>query len=597
GLADAEPGAAIAFRHRDAEPAVARAGLVKVRGELAALVMSEPVIVAEALAELGDRLADSFLFRREGEVHQLVAVTLSNHAFPLQLGDLAVVEAQLNEDLARVLTEPRRASRDLTAAATVGPHRELGVAALGGVALLELRMFRRLGGRDAEIHGHVVLRAAAHPFRGRLAADHLRQATRELVAVRAPLGIAREALIRELRRKAQEVLPEVFFQDAKRQALAIRGLEHIVHREEMRARIDVAIEAVAHGGEEKGGLEERQIEICAFALAQRRQQRDRGKGAARHVGDRQRRARRGFEPLAGKGEAARCRDVVDVMPGPFAPRAGLPVARDGAVDQFSVVRPQGVVVDAEALRHARSKTLDHHVRVRGEPRYDVNGIRVLEIEGDAALVPILGLELHRHISAPRIAARRLDLDHIRAEVREDRRGERTRNEHREVDHAHATQRQPRLSHGASCHARPALARLAASRSRLFAVSTTKRTCLPRPHSSIGSRTVNSNVTRRRSTSTIFTSIVTLRPSGVAARWSIETCAPTESSPASSCCSRKSRQVYSTSLTMRGVAYTMPSLPMKPMQRLSSTVTSRREARPTARLAFMAPCIPRARSLA
>src|SRR2546421_7240071 len=49
-----------------------------------------------------------------------------------------------------------------------------------------------------------------------------------------------------------------------------------------------------------------------------------------------------------------------------------------------------------------------------------------------------------------------------------------------------------------------------------------------------------------------------------------TCAPTESSPGSRCWSRKSRQVYSTSLTMRGVAYTMPSLPMKPMQRASST---------------------------
>src|SRR6185503_4948715 len=114
--------------------------------------------------------------------------------------------------------------------------------------------------------------------------------------------------------------------------------------------------------------------------------------------------------------------------------------------------------------------------------------------------------------------------------------------------------------------RPALARFAASRSRLFAVSTTKRTCLPRPHCSIGSRTENSNVTLRRSTSTIFASMVTWSPSGVAARWSIETWAPTESSPGSRCCNRKSRQAYSTSLTMRGVAWTMPSFPMKPMKR-------------------------------
>src|SRR5204862_1940518 len=60
------------------------------------------------------------------------------------------------------------------------------------------------------------------------------------------------------------------------------------------------------------------------------------------------------------------------------------------------------------------------------------------------------------------------------------------------------------------HLSPAFARLAASRSRLFAVSTTKRTCRPRPHSSIGSRTANSKVTRRRSISTIFTSMLPLR---------------------------------------------------------------------------------------
>src|SRR5258706_4390315 len=87
------------------------------------------------------------------------------------------------------------------------------------------------------------------------------------------------------------------------------------------------------------------------------------------------------------------------------------------------------------------------------------------------------------------------------------------------------------------HFSPALARFAASRSRLLAVSTTNSTCLPRPHGPTGSGTGNSNVTRRRSISTMLASTVTLRPSGVAARWSIDTCAPTESSPGSRCSSR------------------------------------------------------------
>ena len=40
------------------------------------------------------------------------------------------------------------------------------------------------------------------------------------------------------------------------------------------------------------------------------------------------------------------------------------------------------------------------------------------------------------------------------------------------------------SHGSAIYFNPALARFAARRSRLLAVSTTKRTCRPRPHVSI-----------------------------------------------------------------------------------------------------------------
>src|SRR5438445_2254893 len=65
--------------------------------------------------------------------------------------------------------------------------------------------------------------------------------------------------------------------------------------------------------------------------------------------------------------------------------------------------------------------------------------------------------------------------------------------------------------------RPAFARLAARRSRVFAVSTTKRTCVPRPTSSIGSRTQKRNTTFLLSICSTFIWIVTCSPSGVAAR--------------------------------------------------------------------------------
>src|SRR5881396_3195014 len=121
----------------------------------------------------------------------------------------------------------------------------------------------------------------------------------------AALGIGSEALILELRHEAHEVLPEMFLQYSQGETSAIRGLEDIVHREEMRTRVDRGIEAVAHGAEEERRLEQRQIQIRALAFAQRGEDGERGKGAARHVGDWQGRARGRLEPLPGKREAAR----------------------------------------------------------------------------------------------------------------------------------------------------------------------------------------------------------------------------------------------------------------------------------------------------
>src|SRR5687767_13641633 len=75
----------------------------------------------------------------------------SHRCAPPESGDLAVVEAELHQDLARVLAELRRAAADRAAAPAVGPDRELGVAALGRRALDELRMFRGFARSHGEI--------------------------------------------------------------------------------------------------------------------------------------------------------------------------------------------------------------------------------------------------------------------------------------------------------------------------------------------------------------------------------------------------------------------------------------------------------------
>src|SRR5207249_377148 len=99
GGADAEAGAAVLLRHGDAEPAIARAGLLELPREFAVAVVRQPIVVAKALAELRNRFADALLLGREAKVHS------DHHAFLAQLGNLAIVEAELHENLARMLAE------------------------------------------------------------------------------------------------------------------------------------------------------------------------------------------------------------------------------------------------------------------------------------------------------------------------------------------------------------------------------------------------------------------------------------------------------------------------------------------------------------
>src|SRR4051812_8933614 len=82
---------------------------------------------------------------------------LDHRALFPELGNLAVIEAELDQDLARVLAEPGRAAANAPAPAAVRPHRELGMTALHRLALDELRVLRCLAWRDAKVHRHIVL--------------------------------------------------------------------------------------------------------------------------------------------------------------------------------------------------------------------------------------------------------------------------------------------------------------------------------------------------------------------------------------------------------------------------------------------------------
>src|SRR5258706_6050980 len=122
-----------------------------------------------------------------------------------------------------MLAELRRAMADAACTAAVCPDRKLRMPPFGGLALHELRMLRRLARRHAEVDRHVVLVAQAQPLDRGPGLQHALELARQRIAIGAALRIGGEALIAELGNDAHEVQPEMLFQNAEREPLAIGG--------------------------------------------------------------------------------------------------------------------------------------------------------------------------------------------------------------------------------------------------------------------------------------------------------------------------------------------------------------------------------------
>ena len=99
---------------------------------------------------------------------------------------------------------------------------------------------------------------------------------------------------------------------------------------------------------------------------------------------------------------------------------------------------QRVVADAEAVHDAGPEALDDHVGGGGELAERVDAGVGLQVARDRPararphLVPVVGAE--------RVAARRLDLDHVRALLGEEQHPERARDAPRQVEDADAVER-------------------------------------------------------------------------------------------------------------------------------------------------------------
>ncbi len=122
---------------------------------------------------------------------------------------------------------------------------------------------------------------------------------------------------------------------------------------------------------------------------------------------------------------------------PVHERPALAERRHGEVDERAVRRRQRRVVDAQRRRAALRLVDDDHVRRGGEQREARAAAVAREVEHRGALAAVQRLE--REARAKRIAARRLDLDHVGAVIGEEHRRVRARDAGRRVDDAHAVE--------------------------------------------------------------------------------------------------------------------------------------------------------------
>ena len=141
-----------------------------------------------------------------------------------------------------------------------------------------------------------------------------------------------------------------------------------------------------------------------------------------------------------------------VVAGQRRHRPGLAEAGDRAVDQPRVDRLQALVIEPEALEVADLVVLDQHVGGLDQLADDLLPLGLGMVERDRALVAVgdgeearmagldavLALDPREAIAAPVVAhAGPFDLDHVRAQIAEDLRADRRREDAAHVDHADA----------------------------------------------------------------------------------------------------------------------------------------------------------------
>src|SRR6266852_4207036 len=129
-----------------------------------------------------------------------------------------------------------------------------------------------------------------------------------------------------------------------------------------------------------------------------------------------------------------CSETSMCCPAPVAPRPALAERRDRTEHDAGIALALRVVTDAELGERAGHASLDHRVGALAQIEKQLAAARLLEVEGDAALAGVLCQPRQRALGigesvpegpalAQRMAAGRLDLNHVRTEITEQSAGQ------------------------------------------------------------------------------------------------------------------------------------------------------------------------------
>ena len=128
-----------------------------------------------------------------------------------------------------------------------------------------------------------------------------------------------------------------------------------------------------------------------------------------------------------------------IEPGPRGIRAASAVAGDRQPHEIRPQPEQADVVESQPVECAHAHVVDQHVARLDERAHRIDALSRLQIEHERSLAAVPADEAVLN-EAKRIAARRLDLPHLSAQIGQQSRAERAGEEAGQVDDADAGER-------------------------------------------------------------------------------------------------------------------------------------------------------------